>query len=117
MTSQVVVSASKDEPRLLNGQGERRSVFRLPQVTAWHSACGDFICCPRYHFSAPLFGQRRFEATHDRALGPTGLQDVAGSLHLSLPVTHRDCTAISHQDIMNLGAHQLTDSAPICVST
>jgi hypothetical protein len=78
--------------RPLNGQGKRRSVFRRPQVTTWHSACGDFICCPRYLLSAPLLGRHRFEVTHDRALGPTGLQDVAWSLRLSLPVTHRDCT-------------------------
>jgi hypothetical protein len=60
----------------MEDQGGRRSAFRVPQVTTWHSACDDFICCPRYHLSVPLLGQRGFEATHDCALGPTGLQDV-----------------------------------------
>jgi hypothetical protein len=48
----------------------------------------------------PLSGQHGFEASHACALGPTGSQDVACCLHLSLLVTHRDCILISHQGII-----------------
>jgi hypothetical protein len=116
MTIRVVVSATRHESYRLSGRAGRHSAFRVPQIASWHTkACGDFICCPRYHLSAPLSGQRGFEASHNCALGPTGSQDVAWCLHLSLLVTHRDCILISHQGIITLGIpsadHALRPSA------
>jgi hypothetical protein len=91
------------ESRRMEDQGGRRSVFRVPQVTTW-------LCMRRFYLLPQVSSlctparSAWFRSYPRLRAGPNRVGDRTwfGNLHLSLPVTHRDRTATSHQKLQTL---------------